>query len=99
MADFNSTQPSFSAGIISTELFSRIDFAKLASGVRQCENFEVRPAGGAAFRTGTEFIAEVKDSTSDVNMIEFSESREKDMHLSLEIITFAFIKMGKELRI
>ena len=97
MADFNSTQPSFSAGIISTELFSRIDFAKLASGVRQCENFEVRPAGGAAYRTGTEFIAEVKDSASEVNIIEFSESREKGYALEFGNNYIRFYKDGKRI--
>ena len=97
MADFNSTQPSFSAGIISTELFSRIDFAKLASGVRQCENFEIRPAGGAAYRTGTEFIAEVKDSTKEVNMIEFSESREKGYALEFGHKYIRFYKNGKRI--
>lgn len=72
--ELNSTQPSFSAGIISTELFSRIDFNKLLSGVKQCENWEIRPAGGATYRTGTKFVAEVKDSTKEVNLIEFAES-------------------------
>ena len=94
MADFNSTQPSFSAGIISTELFSRIDFSKLASGVRQCENFEVRPAGGVTYRTGTEFVAEVKDSTSEVNMIEFSESRETGYALEFGNNYIRFYKDG-----
>ena len=94
MADFNSTQPSFSAGIISTELFSRIDFAKLASGVRQCENFEIRPAGGVTYRTGTEFVAEVKDSTGEVNMVEFSESRESGYALEFGHKYIRFYKNG-----
>lgn len=97
MADFNSTQPSFSAGIISTELFSRIDFAKLASGVKQCENWEIRPAGGAAYRTGTKFICEVKNSSSEVNMIEFSESREKGYALEFGNNYIRFYKNGQRI--
>ena len=97
MSDFNSTQPSFSAGIISTELFSRIDFSKLASGVRQCENFEVRPAGGAAYRTGTKFIAEVKDSSKEVNMIEFSESKQSGYALEFGHNYIRFYKNGQRI--
>lgn len=98
MADFNSTQPSFSAGIISTELFSRIDFSKLSSGVKQCENWEIRPAGGAAYRTGTKFVAEVKDSTSNVNMIEFSESKENGYALEFGDRYIRFYKNGEQLK-
>lgn len=97
MADFNSTQPSFSAGIISTELFSRIDFSKLSSGVKQCENWEIRPAGGAAYRTGTKFICEVKNSASEVNMIEFSESREKGYALEFGNNYIRFYKNGQRI--
>lgn len=75
MVLLNNTQPSFSSGILSTELFSRIDYNKLASGLRQCENWIVRPAGGLSFRTGTEFLAEVKDSTKKTILIPFSLSQ------------------------
>ena len=76
MTTVNSTQPSFSSGIISTELFSRIDFSKLQSGLKQCENFEIRPAGGATFRTGTKFISTTKTETDPVALIPFSMSRD-----------------------
>ena len=97
MAEYNSTQPSFSAGIISTELFSRIDFTKLASGTKQCENWEIRPAGGVAYRTGTKFVAEVKDSTKEVNIIEFSESREKGYALEFGHKYIRFYKNGQRI--
>lgn len=75
MVLLNNTQPSFSSGILSTELFSRIDYNKLASGLRQCENWIVRPAGGLSFRAGTEYLAEVKDSTKKTILIPFSLSQ------------------------
>lgn len=98
MADFNSTQPSFSAGIISTELFSRIDFSKLASGVRQCENFEVRPAGGVVYRPGTEMIAPVGDPTHNVCLIEFTESRMSGYCLEFGHNYIRFIKNGAQIK-
>lgn len=76
MVSLNNTQPSFSAGIISTELFSRIDYSKLQSGLQQCENWEVRPAGGAIYRAGTQYISEVKDSSKTVTLIPFVLSRD-----------------------
>lgn len=75
MANFNSTQPSFSSGIISTELFSRIDYSKLSSGVKQCENWSIRPAGGASYRTGTQFVSNTKYANRKACLIPFSESR------------------------
>ena len=76
MADLNSTQPSFSTGIVSTELFSRIDFSKLASGLKQCENFKIRPAGGASYRTGTKYISETYSQDGDVALIPFILDRD-----------------------
>lgn len=80
MANLNTTQPSFSSGIISTELFSRIDFNKIATGLKQCENFVIRPAGGAQFRTGTKYISgigyEASDGDSNVKLIPFQIDRD-----------------------
>lgn len=98
MTDFNSTQPSFSSGIISTELFSRIDFNKLSSGVKQCENWEIRPAGGASYRTGTQFVAEAKDSTHEVNIIDFIESRENGYALEFGHNYIRFYKNGEQIK-
>ena len=71
----NITQPSFSSGIISTELFGRLDFKKLENGLKQCENWNVRPAGGVTFRTGTKYIAEAKYSDKDISLIPFVFNR------------------------
>lgn len=76
MADLNTTQPSFSSGIVSTELFSRIDFSKLASGLKQCENFKIRPAGGASYRTGTKYISETHSQDKPVSLIPFVLDRD-----------------------
>lgn len=78
----NNTQPSFSGGIISTELFSRIDYSKLASGVKQCQNFVIRPAGGAEYRTGTKYIADTATSNpNQEKLIPFVYNREDGLCL------------------
>lgn len=97
MADFNSTQPSFSSGIISTELFSRIDYNKLLAGVKQCENWSVRPAGGAIYRTGTQYISETKYSNKKSCLIPFSESRESGYCLEFGHNYIRFYKNGVQI--
>lgn len=97
MTDFNSTQPSFSSGIISTELFSRIDYNKLASGVKQCENWSIRPAGGASYRTGTQFIGSAKYSNKKSCLIPFSESRASGYCLEFGHNYIRFYKNGERI--
>lgn len=82
MAPTNLTQPAFSSGIISSELFSRIDFDKIQTGLKQCENFVVRPAGGAIFRVGTKFINYTKNRESDVALIPFIFNRKDGLCLA-----------------
>lgn len=68
----NKTQNSFSSGIISTELLGRIDFEKIKSGLRQCENFIVRPVGGVQFAEGTTYVT---DAIEVSRLIPFIESK------------------------
>lgn len=70
--NIDKTQSSFSSGIISEELFSRLDFSKTQSGLKQCENFITRTAGGVKYRTGTKFISEVKHSDKNTRLIPYS---------------------------
>lgn len=65
------TQRSFSAGEIAPALSGRADLTKYATGLKQCRNFMVARYGGVQNRPGTKFIAEVKDSTKRVRLIEF----------------------------
>lgn len=64
-------QRSFSGGEISPSLYGRVDLTKYATGLRKCRNFAVARHGGVFNRPGTEFIAEVKDSTKTVRLLPF----------------------------
>ena len=94
MATTNITQPSFSSGIISTELFSRIDFSKLTSGLKNCENFVIRPAGGATFRVGTKYIAETKHKNKRVALLPFVYNRKNSFCLEFGDKYIRFFKDG-----
>lgn len=97
MVDMNITQPSFSSGIISTEMFSRLDFSKLSSGLKQCENFVIRPAGGAIYRVGTRYICEAKYPDKNVALIPFVFSRDDGLCLEFGDKYVRFYKSGMRL--
>lgn len=64
-------QPSFSSGEITPSAFGRLDLAKYATGAKTVRNFITKVHGGLANRPGTEFIAEVKDSTKTGDLLPF----------------------------
>src|SRR5215217_5749516 len=67
-------QRSFSGGELAPSLHARSDLAKYQSGAKTLRNFFVHAHGGASNRSGTKFVAEVKDSTERVRLIPFQFS-------------------------
>ena len=94
----NITQPSFSSGIISTELFGRLDFKKIESGLKQCENWSIRPAGGVTFRTGTKYIANAKYSDKNISLIPFVYNRSDGLCLEFGHHYIRFFDDGKPVK-
>ena len=64
----------FTGGELSPRLDGRNDLAKYNSGCKTLENMIVYPHGAAARRSGTSFVAEVKDSTKKTRLIPFEFS-------------------------
>lgn len=67
-------QTNFTAGEVSPLIRGRVDLDKYFNGVEILENFIVRPQGGIFRRSGTRFVAEVKDSNKSVILQEFEFS-------------------------
>ena len=65
------SQRSFSGGEIAPSLYARVDTVKYETGVRTLRNYFVMRHGGAQSRAGSEFVAEVSDSTATVRTIPF----------------------------
>jgi hypothetical protein len=65
---------SFVSGELGAKLDGRTDFAKYNTGAKTLENFLIHPQGSATRRVGTQFIAEVKDSTKKTRLIPFEFS-------------------------
>ncbi|WP_374312428.1 hypothetical protein [Dongia sp.] len=66
---------SFAGGVISPEMFGRLDLDKFQTGVARADNFLILPHGPAQNRAGSKFVNEAKDSTKKVRVIRFNYSR------------------------
>lgn len=64
----------FTAGELSKLVNARTDFGRYYNGSETLENFVVLPQGPIFRRKGFKFISEVKDSTKEVNLLEFEFS-------------------------
>ncbi len=64
----------FTGGELSPRLDGRNDLNKYSSGCKTLENMIVYPHGSAARRSGTQFVAEIKDSAAKTRLIPFEFS-------------------------
>ena len=64
----------FTGGELSPRLDGRNDLQKYSTGCKTLENMIIYPHGSAARRSGTQFVAEVKDSTKKTRLIAFEFS-------------------------
>jgi len=64
----------FTGGEFSPRLDGRNDLSKYTSACKTLENFVIYPHGSAARRSGTDFVAEVKDSSKSTRLIPFEFS-------------------------
>lgn len=96
MARFNPIKNSFVAGEISPRLEGRDDIDQYFQGLRQTKNGVVLPHGGFMRRSGTRFVAEVKDSSKKVRLIPFvvSEVAAYVLELGDEYMRF-FVNSGR----
>jgi len=75
MARANATITNFLTGELSPYLMGRTDTERYQNALKTCENFVVKPHGGVQRRPGTQFVAEVKDSSKKVRLIRFEFNR------------------------
>ena len=64
----------FTGGELSPRLDGRNDLAKYPTGCKRLENMIIYPHGSAARRSGTQYVAEVKDSSKQTRLIPFEFS-------------------------
>jgi hypothetical protein len=83
MANTRSYTRAFSGGVMSPEMFGRIDDVKFQTGAAKLRNFISMPQGPAENRPGFSFVRAVKDSTKRVRIIPFTYSTTQTMVIEL----------------
>ena len=95
----NIAQRSFAGGEIAPSLYARTDLAKYHTSARTLLNMFVQKHGSVTNRSGTEFICEVKDSTTTVRLIEFIFNNSQTYILEFGHQYIRFIKDGVQLEV
>jgi hypothetical protein len=88
---------SFAAGEITPELYGRLDLAAFQTGLAACRNFITLPHGPAANRPGTEFVREVRNSTTRTRLVAFSFSTTQTFALEFGVGYVRFHTQGATL--
>lgn len=77
MAKLSYIQTNFTAGELSPRMMGRVDVSRYQNGAKRLENALIAVQGGVMRTWGTEFIAEVKDSTKRTRLIPYIFNREQ----------------------
>ena len=83
MANTRSYTRAFSGGVMSPEMFGRIDDVKFQTGAAKLRNFISMPQGPAENRPGFSYVTQVKDSTKRTRLIPFTYSTTQTMVIEL----------------
>lgn len=94
MSNVRVIQRSFGGGVLSPEMFGRVDDVKYQSGLSMCRNFAIKPQGPAENRPGFAFVREVKDSTKRTRLIPFVYSITQTMVIEMGAGYFRFHSDG-----
>lgn len=92
-------QRSFAGGELTPSLHARADQVKYQTGLRKAENVIIRRHGGVENRSGTEFIAEVKDSDATVRLIPFIFSDSQSYVLEFGNLYMRVYRNGVQLQV
>lgn len=92
MAKFFNIIDSFTTGEVSPRLRGRVDLSQYNNGCRTLQNFTIQPHGGVSRRTGSEYVAEVDNSSNATRLIPFEFSTTQAYVLELGNQTMRFFK-------
>lgn len=87
-------QYSFNGGVISHEMFGRIDQAKYQTGVAKCKNFYVELFGGVVYRAGFRYVHHYPKSMGKMRLIRFVFSEEQAVVLAIRAGAVNFFADG-----
>jgi hypothetical protein len=88
------TQRSFAAGEIAPALYGRSDLVAFGTGLAGCRNFFVLRHGGVANRSGSKYLATVKDSSSRTYLAKFVFNTAQTYVIEVGHLYFRFFAQG-----
>lgn len=91
------TQRNFSGGELAPALQGRVDTSKYAAGLKTLRNMTVMRSGGAESRAGTQFIAEVSDSTKATRLYPFTFNSDQAYVLEFGNLYIRFYRDGAQI--
>lgn len=94
MARVSPITTNFTAGEVSPFFEGRVDIGRYRNGTRELTNFIVRPLGGIYRRSGTRFVAEVKDSSKLTIIHDFEFSLTQAYILEMGDLYFRVFRDG-----
>lgn len=87
-------QFSFNGGVISPDMFGRIDQAKYQTGVAKCKNFYVELFGGLTYRAGFRYVHHYEKTLGKMRLIPFIFSEEQTVVLAIRAGAVNFFADG-----
>ncbi|MDC4456616.1 hypothetical protein NQ652_02755 [Acinetobacter baumannii] len=87
-------QFSFNGGVISPDMFGRIDQAKYQTGVAKCKNFYVELFGGLTYRAGFRYVHHYAKTLGKMRLIPFIFSEEQAIVLAIRAGAVNFFADG-----
>lgn len=87
-------QRNLAKGEVGPPLYARADTVAYQTGVKILRNATVLRSGGTENRSGTKFVCEVKDSTTQIRLIPFRFSQDQTYMLEFGDNYMRVIKMG-----
>lgn len=92
-------QRSLAGGELAPALWAHADNVKYQTGLKACRNFRIQKHGGAANRTGSRFIAEVKTSSAKTYMLPFVFNDDQTYVIEAGNLYFRFIRAGARITV
>jgi len=87
-------QSSFSGGLLSPQLLGRVDLQKYQSGFAVLRNFLVVRNGAIENRSGSVYVANVKNSANQVRLVKFGISTNQELLLEMGNLYLRFYLNG-----
>lgn len=87
-------QRTFGGGEIAPSLYGGADQPRYQSALATCRNFMVMRHGGVTNRPGSQFIAEVKDSTVRTYLLKFNFNDDDTYSIEAGALYFRFFRQG-----